>query len=136
MRTKASFRRKARRSASERQGGLLELRLGAGQWSALPISDSGPALAGEAVLAFSLADNEIDVEISNVRSYDDVSYTGPSSFSWSNLQVQSDGQFRRADAQNDHISGNFYGPNTEESAGVFERGSVVGAWLAKITTGN
>ena len=100
------------------------------------ISDSGPALAGEAVLAFSLADNEIDVEISNVRSYDDVSYTGPSSFSWSNLQVQSDGQFRRADAQNDHISGNFYGPNTEESAGVFERGSVVGAWLAKITTGN
>ena len=106
------------------------------------ISDSGPALAGEVVLTYSVADNEVDVDISNVRSYDDVSYTGPSSFSWSDLQVQSDGEFHLAGSQNNHISGSFYGSKTDEfwqgavegavseSAGVFEHNSVIGAWLA------
>ena len=106
------------------------------------ISDSGPALAGEVILTYEVADNMVDVDISNVRSYDDVSYTGPSSFSWSDLQVQSDGEFHQAGSQNNHISGSFYGSKTDEigqgdvsfavieSAGVFEHDSVIGAWLA------
>ena len=109
----------------------------------ISISDSGPALAGKVVLTYEVADNMVDVDISNVRSYDDVSYTGPSSFSWSDLQVQSDGEFHQAGSQNNHISGSFYGSKTDEefgqgevesavfeSAGVFEHNSVVGAWLA------
>ena len=108
--------------------------LGSGTWRGAmvgtSISDSGPALAGRAALTFSLADNEIDVQISSVRSYNAVSYTGPSSFSWSNLRVQSDGRFHRDGSGNDHITGNFYGPETTETAGVFEQGSVIGAWLA------
>lgn len=106
------------------------------------ISDSGPALAGEVALTYDVADNMVDVDISNVRSYDNVSYTGPSSFSWSDLQVQSDGEFHQAGSQNNHISGSFYGSATDEygqrdaeyavgeTAGVFEHNSVVGAWLA------
>lgn len=112
--------------------------LGSGTWRGAMVGtsivESGPtlpALAGEAVLTFSLSNNLIDVRISNVRSYNDARYTGRSSFSWSNLRVQSDGRFHQDGSGNNHITGNFYGPEAAETAGVFEHGSVIGAWLAK-----
>ena len=112
--------------------------LGSGTWRGAMVGttifESGPtlpALAGEAALTFSLSNNLIDVRISNVRSYNTARYTGPSSFSWSNLRVQSDGRFHQDGSGNNHVTGNFYGPEATETAGVFEHGSVIGAWLAK-----
>ena len=106
---------------------------------------NGAQLAGEAVLTYSIADSTIDVALSQISSYGSVTYSGPRSFVWNDLEVNSDGTFHIPGYTNDrsgtrlhptlgYIEGDFYGPNAEETAGVFERGSVQGAWLA--ITGN
>lgn len=104
-------------------------------------------LVGNAALVYSFADNTIDVDITNIRkdttagltSYGD--YNGPDSFSWPDLPVNGDASFYIPGYGNDrsgtglhptlgYIDGDFYGPNAEETAGVFERDLVSGAWLA------
>ena len=104
-------------------------------------------LVGNAALVYSFVDNTIDVDITNIRkdttagmtSYGD--YNGPNSFSWPDLPVNSDASFYIRGYGNDrsgtglhptlgYIDGDFYGPNAEEAAGVFERDWVSGAWLA------
>lgn len=103
---------------------------------------NGAQLAGEAVLTYSVSDNTIDVAFAQVSAYDDsVTYSGPRSFTWNDLIVNSDGTFHIPGYTNDrsgtrlhptlgYIEGDFYGPNAEETAGVFERDSVQGAWMA------
>ena len=109
--------------------------------------DNGSPLAGESVLTYSFSANTVDVQISNIRAVGDVaSYSGSTSFTWSGLNVNSDGSFHIAGYNNDrsgltystalhptlgYIDGDFYGPNAEEAAGIFTRGDVNGAWLAK-----
>ena len=102
---------------------------------------NGARLAGEAVLTYSISDSTIDVAFSQISAYGSVTYSGPRSFVWNDLEVNSDGTFHIPGYTNDrigtrlhptlgYIEGDFYGPNAEETAGVFERGSVQGAWLA------
>ena len=109
--------------------------------------DNGSALAGEAALTYSFSASTVDVQMSNIRAIGDVApYTGSKSFSWSGLDVNSDGSFHISGYNNDrsgltyssalhptlgYIDGDFYGPNAEEAAGIFTRGNVNGAWLAK-----
>ena len=109
--------------------------------------DNGSPLAGESVLTYSFSANTVDVQISNIRAVGDVApYSGSTSFTWSGLNVNSDGSFHIAGYNNDrsgltystalhptlgYIDGDFYGPNAEETAGIFTRGDVNGAWLAK-----
>ena len=102
---------------------------------------NGARLAGEAVLTYSISDSTIDIAFSQISAYGSVTYSGPRSFVWNDLEVNSDGTFHIPGYTNDrigtrlhptlgYIEGDFYGPNAEETAGVFERGSVQGAWLA------
>ena len=109
--------------------------------------DNGSPLAGESVLTYSFSANTVDVQISNIRAVGDVaSYSGSTSFTWSGLNVNSDGSFHIAGYNNDrsgltystalhptlgYIDGDFYGPNAEEVVGIFTRGDVNGAWLSK-----
>lgn len=79
----------------------------------------GAMLAGDVVLAYSIADNMVDVGIQLP------SFPAPRSFFWENLPVNASGEFNSAG-----IEGDFYGPGAAEAAGFFERGSVFGAWLA------
>ena len=107
-------------------------------WSGVMIgaSNEGHALAGSAVLIYGVGTNTVDVSISDIAAYDDdvthhsefpapEIYAGPKSFSWNDLSVNADGSFSA-----ENLDGNFYGPNAEETAGVFERDSVIGAWIA------
>ncbi len=106
----------------------------------------GTKLFGDSAIVYDFADNTVDVEISNispsgVRQPADRAYSGPSSFSWTGLPVNNDASFYIPGYGNDregtglhptlgYIDGDFYGPNAEETAGVFERQGVSGSWLA------
>lgn len=99
----------------------------------------GIKLNGRSTVTYSLADNTVDVRLYGISG---PGYRGNSEFNWQNMPVNSDGSFfhpgdnksvytnTRNVAGNTYIDGNFYGPNAEESAGVFERNFVSGAWLA------
>ena len=106
----------------------------------------GFLLRGKARLVYSAGANTIDVEISEVRQLEGSrgyrSYSGSDEFVWRNLPVNSDGSFYLQGHSNDRASesphptlgfvdGDFYGPNAAETAGVFERNFVAGAWLAE-----
>ena len=107
---------------------------------------SGTQLFGDSAIVYDFANNTVDVELSRVSpsgitQWFDGPYSGPSSFSWPGLTVNSDGSFYIPGYDNDrkgsplhptlgYVDGDFYGPNAEESAGVFERQGVSGAWLA------
>ena len=107
---------------------------------------SGTVLFGDSAIVYDFADNTVDVAISGispngVNQRSDGSYSGPGSFSWTDLRVNNDASFYIPGYGNDrsntglhptygYIDGDFYGPNAEESTGVFERGGVSGAWLA------
>ena len=86
-----------------------------------------------------LGDSHVDVRISNVRESTTAGhsslgeYTGPEEFSWNDLPFDDYGSFGSNSDAEGYIEGNFYGRDGGETAGVFERGNVVGAWLA-ITT--
>ena len=110
----------------------------------------GAALKGTTEITYSFGDNVVDVEISDIKQFAsgpgsvDFSYSpyvGPRSFSWNDLPVNNDGSFYIPGHSNDlaadqphptlgFIDGDFYGQSAEESAGVFERDFVSGAWLA------
>ena len=102
-------------------------------------------LQGDARLTLNFADSTVDVEIANIEQiagiFSFASYSGPSRFVWNDLRVNNDASFYIPGHSNDrsgttlhptlgYIEGNFYGPNAEEVAGVFERDWVSGAWLA------
>lgn len=107
---------------------------------------SGTRLFGDSAIVYDFADNNVDVAISGISpsgidQHTDGSYSGPSSFSWTDLRVNNDASFYIPGYGNDkagtglhptygYIDGDFYGPNAEETAGVFERQGVTGAWLA------
>ena len=110
----------------------------------------GNLLQGDARLVYSAAANTVDVEISNVRQFLPPNgrveyyrgYSGSTGFVWRNLPVNSDGSFYMRGHSNDRqsesphptlgfVDGDFYGPNADETAGVFERDFVAGAWLAE-----
>ena len=107
---------------------------------------SGTRLFGDSAIVYDFADNNVDVELSGISPNDvdqlsSGSYSGPSSFSWTDLRVNNDASFYIPGHGNDkagtvlhptlgYIDGDFYGPNAEETAGVFERQGVSGAWLA------
>ena len=116
----------------------------------LGASNSGDALAGDAVLTYSVADNTVDVAFSQIAAYEDgirpPSFSGPTELSWSGLTMRRFGTYVGFDdsAQSDDgmtvtIDVRFYGPNAEETAGTFSLGAsrtlstgrgMSGGWLA------
>ena len=103
---------------------------------------NGIELAGDAELQYDFAVNEVDLTLFGIGVSSVLSphtYNGPSSMEWSGLRVNSDGSFYIPGYGNDragtdlhptlgYVDGDFYGPNAQEMAGVFERAGVVGAF--------
>ncbi len=107
---------------------------------------------GDIELNYNFAASTIDVVISELEriraSYDSSTQTVDKSstsidkrFEWRGLRVNNDASFYITGYDNDrrgtrlhpelgYIDGDFYGPNAEESAGVFERDYIIGGWLA------
>ncbi len=130
-------------SGSGRWMGYMD---GATRILAIPVS-------GSAAVNYDFATNTVDVAITHIHTNSNLvarergMYDGPDAFAWSDLQVNDDGSFyiqghgnHRANTELHptlgYIDGDFYGPNAEEVAGVFERqfgnggDAVVGAFGA------
>ena len=109
---------------------------------------TGAALVGEAVVSYTVSDDSLGLEFSNVRQRDDgtgvvkTTYSGPDSFTWARIEgnledPHSDYQFWATDCQYGAcgLDVRFYGPNAEEVAGTFEteipNDQLVGGFIAK-----
>ena len=106
--------------------------------------DSGSAVNGGSTLIYDFGDNTLDLSLNVREASNDGTYTGPDVFAWPNLQQNNDGSFYIPGYDNDrdgtglhptlgYVDGDFYGPNAEEFAGVFERSGVVGGFGGKRT---
>ena len=82
-------------------------------------------VSGDALISVDLGGIEADVAFTNlVNSYTEENHAD---MSWNGLTI-TDGSFAREDAEDDRISGQFFGPEHEEVAGIFEHAGVSGAF--------
>ena len=93
----------------------------------------GYEVDGKALIEYNFQNNAVDVELSEIAATgsDGGYYTGPTMFNWDEVRQNNDGSFFIPGHGNDragsdphptkgYIDGDFYGPNAEEVAGVFE----------------
>lgn len=100
---------------------------------------TGMQITGRSTVTYSSLDNDVDVRIydmicdSGCEGGTGTVYQGQRETFWRNMEVRSDGSFvfDNSNFPDDYVAGNFYGPNTEESAGIFEESVLAGAWHAK-----
>ena len=87
----------------------------------------GIKLNGKSTVNYSLSNNTVDVRLYDISGS---GYRGFSEFNWEDVRVRNDGSFSFYGTGSSSMDGNFYGPNAEETAGVFERNFVSGGWFA------
>ena len=87
----------------------------------------GIRLDGRSTMTFSLADNTVEVRLSDIRG---PGYRGDSEYYWLDVPVHDDGSFFDRGRGDMYLDGNFYGPDAEESAGIFEIDFISGGWFA------
>ena len=88
---------------------------------------TGIALVGEAAVSYSVSDDSVGVELTNITQRDDgtgvveATYSGPASFAWT-LTGNPEDQHADYWGGDDDSSASvrFYGPNAEEAAGDFQ----------------
>lgn len=86
---------------------------------------NGTQLTGKSTVTYSFGDNTVDVRLYDIRG---TNYIGDRELSWDDMTVRNDGSFYYSGS--DYVAGNFYGPNAEETTGIFEDGTLAGAWFA------
>jgi len=120
---------------------------GGATWSGImfgAVRDNAVSVEGTSRLVYDFADNTLDLHLENIEEvakpqFRTGVYNGPSSFTWNSLRQNDDGSFYIPGYGNDksntglhstlgYVDGDFYGPNAEEFAGVFEREGVVGSF--------
>ena len=135
------------RTTSAAFGSLYEGKPNAGQggatWKGIMFGhtrEEGVDLVGKSILEYDFSDDTLDLELSDIApGIPSYRYGGSDKFIWRNLKQNSDGSFFIRGHGNDrrgtplhpslgYVDGDFYGPNAEEFAGVFERQGVVGAF--------
>ena len=86
---------------------------------------SGIQLNGKSTVTYSFGDDTVDVRLYEIRG---TRYFGDRELNYRNMSVRNDGSFSYSGS--DYVAGNFYGPNAEETTGIFENGTLAGAWFA------
>lgn len=86
---------------------------------------SGIQLNGKSTVTYSFGNNSVDVRLYDISGS---GYFGDRVLSWEDMSVRNDGSFSYSGS--DYVVGNFYGPNAEETTGIFEDGTLAGAWFA------
>ena len=86
---------------------------------------SGTQLNGKSTVTYSFGNNSVNVRLYEISGSD---YFGDRELNWRNMSVRNDGSFSYSGS--DYVAGNFYGPNAEETTGIFENGTLAGAWFA------
>ena len=103
---------------------------------------TGIALVGEAAVSYTVSDDSVGVELTNIEQRDDGSgaieavYSGPDSFTWALTDRNDEGHsdFWKYEPEfNSNVR--FYGPNAEEAAGTFRANipndRIIGSFVTK-----
>ena len=103
---------------------------------------TGIALVGEAAVSYTVSDDSVGVELTNIEQRDDGSgaieavYSGPDSFTWALTDRNDEGysDFWKWEPEfNSNVR--FYGPNAEEAAGTFRANipndRIIGSFVTK-----
>ena len=107
---------------------------GSAQWSGLMLgrdlavgSDRGQALQGDATIhvQFGAARMEADVQFSGIAVIE--SGAARPDMAWRGMTVEA-GAFEHYESPSERIRGRFYGPDQQEAGGIFERGTITGAF--------
>lgn len=107
---------------------------GSARWSGLMLgrdlavgSDRGQALQGDATIhvEFGAAGMEADVEFSGIAVI--ASGAARPDMAWRGMTVEAGG-FERYESPSERIRGRFYGPEQQEAGGIFEHGTITGAF--------
>ena len=85
---------------------------------------------GDATLTFDMADASIDAVFTGIKDLDRKAAHSTTSVRFDDVPVASGGAFTTGSTGN-LISGRFYGPGHAETAGVFEKSGIVGAFGAR-----
>ena len=104
-----------------------------GSWSPINAYDEGGLLSGKSELEYNFADNDLALVLTIEADSGQVlgsSYTGTRVFGWEGVKQNGDGSFFingnhvggiNPSLGDGMLDGDFYGPNAEEVAGIFER---------------
>ena len=93
--------------------------------------DLGDTLQGDARLSYDMSGGTIDAAFTDIKNLDDLRAHTVTKFSFDGVPVTATGTFA-AGVPTNLISGAFYGAGHGETAGVFERGGIVGAFGGKM----
>ncbi|MYF21047.1 MAG: transferrin-binding protein-like solute binding protein [Synechococcus sp. SB0677_bin_5] len=110
--------------------------LGNATWQGLMVgtpatgANRGNRLQGDATLTYSLDNQSLDAAFTNIQDLDHLAAHSQSTVRFSDIPVNSRGEFQRGSFGN-QIQGGFYGPGHAEAAGTFEQSNIVGAFGAK-----
>ena len=90
---------------------------------------SGIQLTGKSTITYSFGDNTAAVRLYDISGS---GYFGDDAWYFWDMTVNNDGSFflNNPDYPGQYVAGNFYGPNAEETTGIFENGALAGAWFA------
>lgn len=102
---------------------------------------TGVLVDGASQLDYNFESSRLDLALNVLTTKNPAdTYTGPDSFVWTGLRTNTDGSFYIPGYDNKseygsglhqtlgYVDGDFYGPDAEEFAGVFERDGVMGAF--------
>ena len=103
---------------------------------------TGIALVGEAAVSYTVSNDSVGVELTNINQRDDgtgaieATYSGPDSFTWARLTGNDDQHADYWFFDNDgNVDVRFYGPNAEDAAGTFKANipndRIIGGFVAK-----
>ena len=97
-----------------------------------PVSgdDRGDRLVGDAALNHDMGAGGLDIAFSSIRNIDLGAVHSTASVIFTDVPVGPEGTFALGEA-GDRIEGGFHGPGHAETAGIFERFGIVGAFGAK-----
>lgn len=118
-------------------GDLTDSRpLGNATWQGLMVGmpttgdDSGDLLQGDATLTYSLDNQSLDAEFTNIQNIDKLAAHSVSTVRFTGVPVDAEGEFEAGSVGN-RVQGGFYGPDHAETAGIFEKSNIVGSFGAK-----
>ena len=87
-------------------------------------------LLGDAVLSYDMDAGALDADFTGIVNIDRNAAHSTTAVTFAAIPVGAQGTFAAGEA-GDRIQGGFYGPGHAETAGIFERSNIVGAFGAR-----
>ena len=91
----------------------------------------GDFLQGDAALVYDLSGGMLNAAFTNIVNLDKREPHGVPRVVFADIPVSADGTYSKTEAYGERIQGGFYGPDQAETAGIFEKWNIVGAFGAR-----